>query len=68
MKFDKGATVVPHRVSDLFGAEPGRACCVLRWAWRNGEGWLRLADLSTGDVFESPDCFWRERTRVAAAA
>lgn len=42
----------------LFGVSKGKECIVIKSFWDNGEGWYKLKDIQTGEVFESPDIFW----------
>lgn len=46
--------------ASMWEAVKGRTAKVLKSYWDNGEGWYKLEDLNTGEVFESPDVFWRE--------
>lgn len=44
----------------FFAVTEGRKCRVQREYFYNGEFWMRLADLDSDEVFDSPSVFWRD--------
>ena len=42
----------------LFGVSKERSCQVLKEYYYNGEFWLTLKDMKTGEKFDSPEVLW----------
>lgn len=53
--------VVGIKNSSVFSVKEGRECEVLKEEFYNGEGHYYLEDIHTGERFQSPDIFWKEK-------